>query len=76
MTIIVDKDNSVLRFEKPIYIADYSGLQPEVANGTIFTFEQGDILLSAGADNSVEFFLHEESQGKFNQSNNTARIFI
>ncbi|XP_057337811.1 protocadherin-like wing polarity protein stan [Microplitis mediator] len=62
VTIIVDKDNSVLRFEKPIYIADCSDLQPEVANGTIFTFDQGDISLSAGADNSVKYFLQEESR--------------
>ncbi|XP_074104467.1 uncharacterized protein LOC141530964 [Cotesia typhae] len=61
VTIIVDKDNSILRFAKPIYIADYSNLTPEVANGTIFTFEQGEILLSVGADDSVKYYLQEKS---------------
>ncbi|KAK0092064.1 hypothetical protein PV326_002275 [Microctonus aethiopoides] len=75
VTIVIDKPNSILRFTQPIYVADYTNLKPENrtfvanANGTIFSFNEGEISLDGGVDNTVKYSYIENSgeyQNNFN----------
>ncbi|KAK0182626.1 hypothetical protein PV327_000742 [Microctonus hyperodae] len=61
VTIVIDKPNSILRFTQPIYVADYTNLKPENANGTIFLFNEGEVSLSGGEDNTVKYSYIENS---------------
>lgn len=58
VTIKVDRENSILRFTRPLYIANLTTLTSEEADGKVIPF--GEVGLEIGADETVEYRFQDE----------------